>query len=125
MPVSETQEKTQQVVNTHVQHVVNTVKVDKPKIIKQTLQKPVIQEKINKATKRVEVPQFLNEVVYTPVIMQRQAPLIQTVQTGQFFDIPVVAQRQAHLNRNDQETIEVPQFQFSDKVSDILAVLVV
>ena len=33
MLVTQTQEKTQQVANTHVQHVVNTVKVLKPKII--------------------------------------------------------------------------------------------
>ena len=41
MPVTQTQEKTQQVVNTHVQYVVNTVKVEKPGIIKQTVQKPI------------------------------------------------------------------------------------
>ena len=72
MLVTETQEKTQQVANTHVQHVVNTVKVEKPKIIKQTMQKPVIQEKINQATKRIEVPQFLNEVVDMLDAVQRQ-----------------------------------------------------
>ena len=39
MLVTQTQEKTQQVTSTHVQHVVNTVKVEKPKIIKETLQR--------------------------------------------------------------------------------------
>ena len=37
MPVTRTQEKTQQVVNTHVQHVVNAVETEMPKIIKETV----------------------------------------------------------------------------------------
>ena len=45
--VTQTQEKKQQVANTHVQHVASTVKVEKPKIMKQTVQKAVTQEKIN------------------------------------------------------------------------------
>ena len=58
MPVTRTQEKTHKVVNTHVQHVVNTVKVEKPEIIKETVrgEKPVIQEKINHMTKHIDVP---------------------------------------------------------------------
>ena len=44
VPVIRTQEKTQQLVNTHVQHVVNTVEVKKPELIKETVQrkKPII-----------------------------------------------------------------------------------
>ena len=57
-PVVHTPERTQQVVNTHVQHVVDTVEVEKPKLVKETGQKPIIQEKINQVTKHVEVPQF-------------------------------------------------------------------
>ena len=37
VPVIRTQEKTQQLVNTHVQPVVNTVEVEKPKLIKETV----------------------------------------------------------------------------------------
>ena len=37
MPVTQTQEKMQQVANTHVQNVVNTINVEKPKIVKQTV----------------------------------------------------------------------------------------
>ena len=48
-----TQGRTQ---HTHVQHVVNTVEVERPKIIKQAGQKTSIQEKINQVTKHVEVP---------------------------------------------------------------------
>ena len=80
MLVTQTREQTQQVANTHVQHVVNTVKVEKPKIIKQRMQKPVIQEKINQATKRIEVPQFLNEVVDMLDAVQRQVSMVQKIQ---------------------------------------------
>ena len=45
--VIQTPEKMRQSVNACVQHVVNTVEVEKSKIIKQTGQKPIIQEKIN------------------------------------------------------------------------------
>ena len=46
MPVTRTQEKTQYVVNTHVQHAVKTVRRGKP----------VTQEKINQVTKYVDIP---------------------------------------------------------------------
>ena len=55
MPDTRTQDK-KQLVNTHVQHVVDTVEVEKPKLVKETVQrkKPIIQEKINQVTKHVE-----------------------------------------------------------------------
>ena len=46
VPVVQTQGKTQQGVNTHVQHVDGTVEVEKH----------IIQEKINQVTKHIEVP---------------------------------------------------------------------
>ena len=51
--------KTQQGLNTHVQHVVNTVEVQNPKLAKET-----VQEKINQVTKHIKIPQvqFLNNV---------------------------------------------------------------
>ena len=51
-PVIRTHEKTQQLVNTHVQLVVNTVEVEETKLIKETVQrkKPIDQEKINQVT---------------------------------------------------------------------------
>ena len=60
MPVTRTKEKTQHVVNTHVQHVVNAIETEMSKIIKETLQrkKPIINEKINQVTKHVEIPQL-------------------------------------------------------------------
>ena len=54
MPVTR---KAQQVANTLVQHDVNTVEVEKPNIIDETVQKPTIQEKINQVTKHIKVPQ--------------------------------------------------------------------
>ena len=72
-PVIQTGEKEQQVANTHVQHVVNAVEVEKSDIIEETRQKPIIQEKINQVTKHVEIPllQFMNKVVDIPVVAQR------------------------------------------------------
>ena len=46
MPVTQMREETKQVVNTHVQHVVNAVEAEKP----------IINEKINQVTKHVEIP---------------------------------------------------------------------
>ena len=93
VPVIRTQEKTQQLVNTHVQHVVNTVEVEKPKLIKETVQrkKPIIQEKINQVTKHLEVPQvqFLDKADDMPVVVQRQVfmiPDIRTVQGAQTYE---------------------------------------
>ena len=52
MLVARTPQKTQQLVNTHVQHVVNTVEVERPKLVKET-----VQEKINQVTKHIKIPQ--------------------------------------------------------------------
>ena len=85
-PVIQTLERTQQSVNTYVQHVINTVEAEKPKIIDETVQKPTVQEKINQVTKHVKIPevqvvaetaeipqvQFINKVDEIPVETQRQ-----------------------------------------------------
>ena len=59
VPVIQMQGTTQRGVNTHAQHVVNAVEVEKPKIIELTVQRKkfIIQEKINQETKPVEFPQ--------------------------------------------------------------------
>ena len=77
-----------------VQHVVSAVEVEKH----------IIQEKINQETKRIEVPplQFMDEAV----------------------DIPVVAQRQAHMNQMVQKTIEISQLKHTDQVVDVPVVVV-
>ena len=75
VPVIWKQEKTQQLVNTHVQHVVNTVEVEEPKLIKETVQrkKPIVQEKINQATKHIDVSQvqFFDKIDDMPADVQR------------------------------------------------------
>ena len=55
MPVTQAQDRMQQVTNTHVLHVVSTVKVERSKIINQTMQKAVTQEKINQMNKHLSV----------------------------------------------------------------------
>ena len=78
----QTEEKTQQGVKTDGQHVVNTVEVEKPKIIDETVQKPTIQEKINQVTKHIKIPQvqFLDKADDMLVDVQRQIPMAQNVQ---------------------------------------------
>ena len=101
--------------NTHVQHVVNTVEVERPKIIKQTGQKTIIQEKINQVTKHVEVPdfpqvQFPNKVDKMPVGVQRQIPMVQTVQKA--MEIPLL---QCIDEANDGTVVQVPRVQVVEK----------
>ena len=87
--------------NTSVQHVVDAVEVEKH----------IINEKINQVTRHVEVPEI---------------PLVARLQfTDKVVDIPVVAQRQIHANRNVQKTIEIPQLQDADKVVDVPVLSVV
>ena len=101
VPSIQTPEKTQQGANTYVQHVVDTVEVEKPEITELTVQRkePIIQEKMNQVTKPIEFPQaqFLNKAGDMLVGMQRHVLMAQTV----------------------QKTVEVPPLQFTDKVSDI------
>ena len=126
--------------NTHVQHVVNTVEVEKPKLVKLTVQrkKPIIQEKINQVTEQIEVPhvQFLTKVDDMPVVVQRQVSTDQAVQkemevpllqfTDKVVDNPVVAQRQIPVMvQTIQKTTDIPQLQCIDKVIDVPVVSVV
>ena len=127
MPVARTPEKTQQVANTIVQHAVNTVEVERPKIIKQTGQKTIIQEKINQVTKHVEVPQvqFLNKVDEMLVGVQRQIPMVQTAQKtmeipqlqciGEAIDDPVVQVSRVQVI---ERTVGIPQLQIVEKTAE-------
>ena len=101
VPGVQTQGKTQQVVNMHVQDIVNAVEAEMPKIIKETLQRkrPIINEKIHQVTKHIEIPelQFSDKVDDMPVVVRRQASMVQ---------------------KTVQETMEIPQLQCVDKVVD-------
>ena len=118
-------------VNTHVQHVVHTVEVERPRIIKQTVQKPIIQEKINRVTKHVEVQlsQFTDKVVDIPVVVQRQVPIvIRTVQKttdipqlpciDKVMNVPVGLVEQVPLVRVVAETAEISQLACETCVKD-------
>ena len=138
VPVIHMQGTTQQGANTHVQHVVDTVEVEKPKIIELTVQRKkfIIQEKINQETKPVEFPQaqFLDKVDDMVVDVQRHVPMAQTVRKtvevpplpfiNKVVDNPIVAQRQISMVRTIQKTTEIPQLQCLDEVIDVPAVFV-
>ena len=102
VPVIQAQGKTQQAMNTHVQHVVNAVEAEMPRIIKETVQrkKPILNEKINQVTKRTEIPQlqFLNEVADMPVVVEQQVSMVQMAMEAP--QVRVVA-----------KTVENPQLQ--------------
>ena len=132
VPVIQTPERTQQVVNTSVQLVVNAVEVEKSEIIDETVQKPTIQEKINQVTKHVEVPlvQFLDKVDEIPVVAQRQVPIVvQTIQKttdipqlqciDKVIDVPVVSVAQAPHVQIVEKTVESPQMQIAEKTAEI------
>ena len=89
-PVTQTQGKTQQVVNTSVQHDVNTLEVEKN----------IIQEKINHVTRHVETPllQIVKKIFEVPELQF----------TDKVVDIPVVAQRQSCVNQKVQKTMGGP-----------------
>ena len=120
-------------VNMHVQHVVHTVEVERPRIIKQTVQKPIIQEKINPVTKHVEVPlsQFTGKSVNNPVVAQRQIPMDQTVQktmeisqlqcVDEVIDVPVVSAMQVPRVCAVKKTAETPQLQVVDVPVQLVA----
>ena len=130
----ETHEETQQLVNTHVQHVVNTVEVEEPKLIKETVQrkKPIVQEKINQVTKDIDVPQvqFLDKADDMPVVVQRQGymtPEIQTVQGAQTSEnLGTVFARQLALAETVEvveigDAVEAAQVQDIDKIMDVIS----
>ena len=115
--------KTQQGVNTHVQHVVNTVEVERPKLVKET-----VQEKINQVTKHIKIPQvhFLNKVDDMLVDVQRQIlPMAQTVQKT--MEIPqlqcvdkVVDNPEAPQVQVSEKTVEISQLQAVEKIFETL-----
>ena len=112
--------------NMRAQHVVNTVEVERPEIIKQTGQKIIIQDKINQVTQHVEVPlsQFNDKVADNPVVAQRQISMVRTIQkTTEITQLQPVAQVPRVLVV--EKTTEIPQFQVADKVVDVPVVSVV
>ena len=116
--VIQMQGRTQQGVNTHVQHVVNAVEVEKSEIIEETVQrmKHIIQEKINQVIRHVET--LLLQIVEKTF----EIPELQF--TDKVVDNPVVAQRQISME-TVQKIIETPQLQYCDDAIDVPVVSVV
>ena len=126
-PVTQTQGKTQQVLNTSVQHDVNTLEVEKH----------IIQEKINQVTRHVETPllqivkkifevpelQFTDKVVDIPVAVQRQIRMNRKVhkivEISQVVDVPVVLVVQVPRVQVGAETAEIPQLQSDAQVPQV------
>ena len=135
MLVKQTREKTQQAANMHVQHVVNTVEVETPKIIKEAVlgKKSVIREKINQVAEHIKNP-YTNGVVDLMkdvlVVMQQQMPAQKIAETSQsqfpykVDEMPVAVQRQITMVQIVQKTMEIPQLQCIHKVVDDFVVQV-
>merc|ERR1719498_1575908 len=87
------------VVHSTTQHTIQTIEVEKPKIIHKIVnrKKPVIQQHVTHIPQEVPQVQFIDKVVDIPVQKQRQVPMIQKV----------------------QKTVEVPQIQYIDKIVDV------
>ena len=101
VPVTQTRDKTRQVANTHVQHVVNTVEAEVP------------------------LSQFIDQAVEIPVVAQRQISMVQTIQKSveihqsqycdDVIDVPVVSVVQVPRVWVVKKTVEDPQFQIVEK----------
>ena len=114
--------------NTQVQHGVNTVEVETPKIVKEAVRgKKVIREKINQIAEHIKNPQiqFSNKVDEMPVVVQRQNPMVQTVQKTK--EIPqlwcvdeVVGIPVGQVSRVQvlEKTAEIPQLQTVEKIAE-------
>ena len=118
-----------QSVNTHVPHVVNTVEVETPRIIKEAIRgkKSVIREKIHQVTEHIRNPQipYMKKVDDMPVAVQRQIPMVQTVQetkeisqwrcADEVVDNPA---EQVPCSQVLEKTAEIPQLQTVEKIGE-------
>ena len=125
IPDTRTQDNTQHVVNTHVQHVINTVEAEKP----------IINETINHVTKHVEIPQLqiVEKTVEAAkhIQQERVKELRSKFEVGHMSEIhtrnrsdkknraDLTNRRQVPAIRSVQKTVEVPRVQYIDKVADI------
>ena len=124
-PGTRTRDKTQHVVNTHVQHVVNTVEAEKP----------IINETINQVTKHSEIPQLqiVEKTVESAkhIQQERVKELRSKFEVGHMSEVharnrsdkknraDLTNQRHVLAIRTVQKTVEVPRVQYIDKVADI------
>merc|ERR1712178_362518 len=73
---------TNTVVHTCVENQVQTVEVEKPKIIQKTVQrkKPIVQDHVTQVPKVMTQTVTVPKVQQIPVVKQRQVPMIQKVE---------------------------------------------
>ena len=107
LPVIQTEERTQQGVNTHAQHVVNT---ERPEIIKQTGQKNITQEKINQITSKLRcLSRSAPTMSWTSLSWRRdrfsRSKLLPVV------DVSVVVVAQVPQVHVETKTVEITQLQ--------------
>ena len=98
--VVQTPVRTQQIVNTSDQHIIDTVEV----------KKPTIQEKINQVTKNIRIPRVDDGA---DVVPRQILPMTQTVQKT--IEDP---QLQCIDEAIDDLVVQVPQMQVSEKTVD-------
>ena len=103
--------KTQQVANTHVQHVINAVEAEMPRIIKETVQRkrPVVSEKINQMTKHPEVPQVH---VVEKTVERSQLQIVEQIDV-----IPEI--RTDVGTQTSEKAVGTPQLHVVEKIVDI------
>merc|ERR1719498_1820348 len=100
------------VVHSATQHTIQTIEVEKPKIIHKIVnrKRPVIQHHITHIPQEVPQVQYIDKVVDVSVQKQRQVP-VHTVATK---EVHVPQQRHVPMVQVVQKTVEVPQVQYVD-----------
>merc|ERR1719399_1991841 len=131
----EIEEKTVRVPKIHTttnhrthQHQIQTIEVEKPKIIHKTIQRkrPIVHDNLVHVPQEVHQVSIVDEIVDVPVVQQVHVPMVQKVQRHvevpqvEFVDnhvhIPVHKHRHVPMVTVAQRHVEVPQVEFIDKV---------
>ena len=110
--------------NRHAQHDVHTVKMEHPKIIKNTVQRKnlIIQEKINQVSMQVELPRAstFDKIDVVPGVMQSQVHGIQAVQKPWKSDTSGRCPcRYATTDANDAKKVQNTKVVNSVKISQV------
>ena len=122
--------QTQQVVNTSVQHVFNSVEVEKHNQVTRHVEIPLLQT-VKKTVDVPEVPplQVTDKVIDKLVLAQRQISKVQTVQTkteipklqycDEVIDVPAVFVEQVPQVYVEMKKVEITQFQPVEQVPHV------
>merc|ERR1712176_1613012 len=122
---------TNTVVHTCVENQVQTVEMEKPKIIQKTVQrrKPIVQDHVTQVPKVMTQTITVPKVQQIPVVKQRQVPMVQKVERTvevpqiEYVDnhvhIPVHKHRHVPMVSVTQKHVEVPVIQTVEKIVDV------